>query len=95
MTLGNKMKIKTLIAFLFVFVFGIFLGYKFTERQFLITSIELNKERIKIFNSIKENFGECSYDDENLKVIKSINLFKDMEFYIIEEENIKTIRCAK
>lgn len=89
------MKIKIIIAFLFVFIAGIFLGYKLTDKQFLITSKELMNERIKIYDSIKDNFGVYSNDDKNVKVISTINLFKNMEFYIIEEEGIKTIRCAE
>lgn len=89
------MKIKISIAFLFVFIAGIFLGYKITNRQFLITSKELMNERIRIYDSVKENFGECSSDDKTIKVITTINLFKDIVFYVVEEEGIKTIRCAK
>ena len=89
------MKIKIIIAFLFVFIAGILLGYKLTDKQFLITSKELMNERIKIYDSVKDNFGVYSNDDKNVKVISTINLFKNMEFYIIEEEGIKTIRCAE
>lgn len=91
------MKSKIIKSFLLIlaFLIGGFCGYKLTDKQFIVASKELNKERIRIYNSVKDNFGIYDSSDESIKQLDTINLFKNMDFYIVEYKGIKTIRCAE
>ena len=90
-----RQKVFAVFTSILIFALGCIFVYKLTNRQFFITSLQLKEERCKFYNVIKENFGVIDINNQSITKIETINLYKNMDFYIVQENNVKTIRCAE
>ena len=95
---GRKMK-KHIIFFIIAatvsFFAGCVFGYIQTNRQYDRVSVALHKERLRIYNQIKENYGVYEKDCKDVKKIAVIDFFKSMALYVVEENGVKTIRVSE
>ena len=84
-----------IIAAAVSFFAGCVFGYIQTNRQYDRVSVALQKERSRIYNQIKENYGVYEKGSKDVKEIAVIDFFKSTALYIVEENGVKTIRVSE
>ena len=83
-----------IVATVSFFAGGVF-GYIQTNRQYDRVSVALRKERSRIYNQIKENYGVYEKGCKDVKEIAVIDFFKSTALYVVEENGVKTIRVSE
>ena len=91
----KKYTIFFIIAVTVSFFAGCVFGYIQTNRQYDRVSVALRKERSRIYNQIKENYGVYEKGCKDVKEIAAIDFFKSMALYVVEENGVKTIRVSE
>lgn len=84
-----------IIAAAVSFFAGCVFGYIQTNRQYDRVSAALQKERSRIYNQLKENYGVYEENRKDVKKIASIDFFKSAALYVVEENGVKTIRVSE
>ena len=91
----KKYTIFFIIAVTVSFFAGCVFGYIQTNRQYDRVSVALRKERLRIYNQIKEDYGVYEKGCKDVKEIAAIDFFKSMALYVVEENGVKTIRVSE
>lgn len=91
----KKYTIFFIIAVTVSFFAGCVFGYIQTNRQYDRVSVALRKERSRIYNQIKENYGVYEKGCKGVKEIAVIDFFKSTALYVVEENGVRTIRVSE